>query len=205
MPLSENKQFWEQAWADGRTRFHRPDPNAGLVKYASTIFDSGDRVLVPLCGKSVDMLWLSERGYGVSGVEVAKLPIDEFISENNLEGSWSDHSYQVKAQRITIYHQDFFNHDGRYEAIYDRACLVALSAPLRARMAERYKALLKPKGKILLITLKHPTSDGPPYSISDEEIDSLFAKDFSIELLEVADVPVDSRTIEIRKLELLCP
>lgn len=200
MPLNENKQFWEQAWAEGRTRFHRPEANWALTQYAPTLFAPGDRVLVPLCGKSVDLLWLSERGHGVVGVELAKQPILEFIAENQLEGSWSDHCFQTKGQRLSVCHQDFFLHDGRYEAIYDRASLVALPQELRARMAERYRSLLMPGGKILLVTLIHPSLAGPPYSVNEEEVFSLFSQDFDIEFLDTRSE--GERIVQVRKLTL---
>lgn len=202
MSLDENRQFWEQAWVDGRTRFHRPEVNDLLVKYAATVFDAGDKVLVPLCGKSVDLLWLCQQGHGVAGVELAKQAIDEFISENKLQGTWEDQRFQTQASRLSLYHQDFFHHDGKYEAIYDRACLVALPIELRKRMAEKYSSLLNPNGKILLNTLKHDEGSGPPYSISDEEIELLFSQNFKIELLERV-APIEQRRVEIRKLTKL--
>ncbi len=198
MSLDENKKFWEQAWADGRTRFHRQEANDNLIKYASSVFDPSDRILVPLCGKSIDLIWLAKQGHGVVGVELAKQAIDEFISENKIHGKWEDNRFQTNVSRLSLYHQDFFYHDGKYEAIYDRACLVALSKELRQRMAQKYKDLLIPKGKILLITLVHESDEGPPYSISDEEINNLFAADFKIEFLERG--PPLERTVEIRKL-----
>lgn len=184
MSLDENRQFWEQAWVDGRTRFHRPDVNDLLVKYAATVFDAGDKVLVPLCGKSVDLLWLCQQGHGVAGVELAKQAIDEFISENKLQGTWEDQRFQTQASRLSLYHQDFFHHDGRYDVIYDRACLVALTKPLRECMAARYVELLAPEGKILLLTVTHNQEGGPPFSVSKEEVDSLFSEHFAIEELQ---------------------
>ena len=202
MSLDENRQFWEQAWADGRTRFHRLDVNDFLVKYAPTVFDAGDKVLVPLCGKSIDLLWLCQQGHGVAGVELAKQAINEFISENKLQGSWQDQRFQTQASRLSLYHQDFFHHEGKYEAIYDRACLVALPSELRKRMAEKYSSLLNPNGKILLITLKHDEGSGPPYSISDEEIDDLFGNNFKIDFLDRGPAS-ELRLVEVRKLTKL--
>lgn len=184
MSLDENKKFWEQAWADGRTRFHRQEANDNLIKYASSVFDPSDRILVPLCGKSIDLIWLAKQGHGVVGVELAKQAIDEFITENKIHGKWEDNRFQTNVSRLSIYHQDFFHHDSKYEAIYDRACLVALGPELRARMAQKYTDLLIPNGKILLVTLVHDSQEGPPYSISDQEVQKLFGDNFKIEFLE---------------------
>ena len=46
---------WAQRWVDGRTGWHKTTPNATLQKY----FPKGiSRVFVPLCGKTVDLIWL---------------------------------------------------------------------------------------------------------------------------------------------------
>jgi thiopurine S-methyltransferase len=199
--LHENREFWEKAWAEGRTRFHRDQYNQTLTTYAPNFFGPGSKVLVPLCGKSIDMLWLAARGYGVSGVEVARKPLEDFITENNLDGTWENERFQVKGQRLNLYNQDFFLHDGRYEAIYDRACLVALPSELRKRMAERYRDLLMPNGKILLLTIEHDNGDGPPFNVSEEEVRNLFAENFSIEI--ISQMQEGDRTIKAQKLVLI--
>lgn len=201
MSLEENRQFWEQAWADGRTRFHGEGPNPNLLTHAPKVFSSAQRLLVPLCGKSHDLIWLVGRGHGVVGVELARQPLDELINEHQLEGAWEQNQFQVKGQRFSLYHQDFFHHEGRYEGIYDRACYVALTSELRERMAKRYYDLLAPQGKILLLTLKHEQESGPPFSISDEEIEEHFSNGFEIKVL--ATQTDQERTIEVRELTKL--
>lgn len=45
---------WGNRWVDKRTGWHKSVTNEQLIKY----FPSGaKRVFVPLCGKSVDLLW----------------------------------------------------------------------------------------------------------------------------------------------------
>ena len=58
---AEDRSSWFARWREGRTTFHRPEPNEWLVRHAKhilvTILGGEDRawVLVPLAGKSVDM------------------------------------------------------------------------------------------------------------------------------------------------------
>ena len=50
--------FWHQRWQEGRIGFHQGDINPWLRRYWSALDLHADaRVLVPLCGKSSDMLW----------------------------------------------------------------------------------------------------------------------------------------------------
>ena len=38
----------------------------------------GSEVIVPLCGKSLDMLWLAEQGYSVVGLEMVEEAVMAF-------------------------------------------------------------------------------------------------------------------------------
>ncbi len=42
---------------------------------------AGSRVLVPLCGKSVDLLWLVGQGCDVTGVELSEIAVRAFFAE----------------------------------------------------------------------------------------------------------------------------
>ena len=64
---------WHQHWSrPGNPGFHENQVNKYLRKYLGRFpLSPGDRVFVPLCGKAVDMLWLSQQGFHVTGVELA--------------------------------------------------------------------------------------------------------------------------------------
>ena len=64
----------------GRTRFHKDEPNPTLVEFLPTLLAgrAGERarVLVPLCGKTLDLAWLASQPgvrevYGTEGVNQA--------------------------------------------------------------------------------------------------------------------------------------
>ena len=65
------KEFWINAWNTGRTAFHQGKFHEKLTEFFPSLKpQKGQRVLVPLCGKSVDMLWLQNQGLSVHGVEL---------------------------------------------------------------------------------------------------------------------------------------
>ena len=72
-------------------------------------------------------------------------------------------------------------------AVYDRAALIALPPPMRARYAEKLGELLPTGSKILLITLIYDPAqmNGPPFSVTNPEVESLYSKLFDIE--KIAD------------------
>ncbi|CAB4033218.1 thiopurine S-methyltransferase-like, partial [Paramuricea clavata] len=47
------------------------------------------RVLVPFCGKTLDLLWLVKQGHTVIGIEAVQKAIEDFFKENNI-------SYEIK-------------------------------------------------------------------------------------------------------------
>lgn len=172
------KEYWVSRWEEGKTGFHQSDFNKKLIQYFST-FDISpkQKVFVPLCGKSKDMLWLRQQGLEVHGIELHKKAVEEFFAENNL--SFND---------IQLSCGDFFsiNDTPRYDFIYDRAALVALPASMRPAYAQKIGHITKDGGRCLLLTYEYNQEEleGPPFSVSEEEVHSLYAKNFSIQLIE---------------------
>lgn len=173
-----NTQDWLERWEEGRTGWHEPGGNSGLRRYWSGP-GSGSRVLVPLCGKSVDLLWLAEQGLAVSGVELSKTAVEAFFSEQQLDyeverGAAVD-AYRAKERSITLYHGDFFDIRAEpFDALFDRAALIALPANVRPRYVRHLNGLLKPDAYRLLVTLEYDQllADGPPFSVLPVEVRS---------------------------------
>lgn len=78
--------FWRQRWQDNRIGFHQDQPTPLLQKHWPAIgAPAGCRVLVPLAGKSRDMLWLAAQGHRVLGVELSQLAVEQFFAEHGLQ------------------------------------------------------------------------------------------------------------------------
>ncbi|XP_018027458.1 thiopurine S-methyltransferase-like [Hyalella azteca] len=78
--------FWDNRWATGKTEWHVSDFHPCLVKYAGEVLQGRDkRVLVPLCGKTLDLLWLYKSGHRVVGVEGVEKIVQEFGEEHKLD------------------------------------------------------------------------------------------------------------------------
>ena len=164
---------WEDRWREGRTGWHEPRGNRNLQAHWSW---SGRRVLVPLCGKTVDLLWLEAQGNEVIGVELSELAVLAFFEENDLEFEPIEGSlpgFRATDRRISLYCGDYFEFtDGPFDAHYDRGALIALHADLRARYAEHTLTLLAADAAQLVITVEYDQEvcDGPPYSLASEEV-----------------------------------
>lgn len=166
-------ESWLERWREGRIGWHEEDGNASLKKHWRA---EGKRVLVPMCGKTVDMLWLEEQGNRVVGVELSDIAARAFFEENGLrytvlEGALP--AYTAEDRDITIYCGDLFEFDDSgYTGWYDRGAFVATPAEQRPAYAKRINALLAPGAYRLLITLEYDDdiATGPPFSISRDEI-----------------------------------
>ena len=80
-----NKEYWHQKWQSQDIGFNQVQPNKLMMRYFSLLkLTLGSRIFVPLCGKSIDMLWLANQGYRVVGVECSPLACDTFFKENKI-------------------------------------------------------------------------------------------------------------------------
>jgi len=188
-----DEQFWLDKWQKNDIGFHRSEPNYFLTKYFNQLaLPENFSVLVPLCGKSLDMLWLADHGGKVAGCELSNLACQQFYRENYLEYELieDDRFSRYLGNDISILCGDFFRTGqgdfGNIDFCYDRAALVALPAAARIRYAGHLAKLLSFGARYLLETKTyHCNSEiGPPFSISSDDVFNLFSDSFSIRLLE---------------------
>ncbi len=191
-----DSEFWIKSWKEGRTNFNQAKYHDKLTEYFPRLLpEKGQKVLVPLCGKSIDLVWLHELGLDVHGVELYEQAVRDFFKENaHLPPKIiNDQDYiHYVHENMTISCGDFFKfhaenaYDSAYDFIYDRAALVALPPSMRKDYARVIKRSLKIGGKCLLITYHYDPAkmEGPPFSIEDNEIRALYESQFTIQLLE---------------------
>ena len=188
--------FWQARWQRNQIGFHTSAPNALLQRHWPAVAESDDaRVLVPLCGKSLDLSWLAERGHHVIGVELAQTAVEAFFTEQGLEPMISQEgAFKVyRHGRIALYCGDFFALDaGHLEGcalFYDRAALIALPPAMRERYVRHLQQTLPSGCRGLLITLDYEQAlmDGPPFSVSHDEVQGWSGSAWRSELLDTQD------------------
>jgi thiopurine S-methyltransferase len=210
---SLKSEFWHERWEEGQLGFHQTQVNAQLAEYWERLELPPDvEVFVPLCGKSLDMVWLRERGHPVIGVEISPIGIRDFFRA--LHATPRVESVGVlersKGEGYTLYGGDLFDLSAEdligVRGCYDRGSLVALPEATRKRYAEHLIRILPEQISILLISLEYDESkmSAPPHSVSPDEIESLFGADFEIETLTSTGWgPAEARFRE-RGLDVWC-
>ena len=69
-------KFWLDKWQKNEIGFHRDDFNPNLIENFPLLdLPEGSHILVPLCGKSLDLIWLKEQGHKVTGVELSPIAV----------------------------------------------------------------------------------------------------------------------------------
>ena len=212
--------FWLQRWDNDEIGFHQQVINPYLMYFygqKGPAVEQRDKlkVFVPLCGKSKDMLWLSQNGYKVFAVECSERAVKDFFEGNALNYRHAEKEeyalYQASDQTsmIEILQGDFFSLqqadlDGVTD-IFDRASLIALPIELREKYAQKMAELQKPGIRSLLVTLTYDQSEmnGPPFSVSEEDVNKLYSDNFSIEKLCFKDIINDEPGFKNRGLSSL--
>ena len=188
--------FWNKLWGEGNIGFHQAYIHAALEKYWPTL-EPGTTVLVPLCGKTLDLLWLEERGLDVVGVEFVESAVLDFFKENNL--SWNKTEeyghpcYRASDRNICIFASDFIQLANDYEgpplaSLYDRAALVALPEDMRPAYVAACRKLLTetPQGLHVTLNYEPESMEGPPFSVPPEAVRQLWQNE--LELVEQVDM-----------------
>lgn len=188
--------FWHQKWLNNEIGFDQPEVNPLLKNHFNVLhLAPNSRVFVPLCGKSIDMIWLLQQGMQVLGVELSQDAIERFFEVLEIPPKISriDEFFCYQAENLTVYVGDFFalkaEHLGEISASYDRAALVALPEDMRKDYT-RHLSLITNYAPQLLVTFDYDQAEhaGPPFAISADEVSSHYAQNYQIQLLE--SVPV---------------
>lgn len=188
-------EFWDNCWQRESQPFHLAEAHTFLVKYVQQYFSADKRVFVPLSGKSIDLVFLSEQGYYPVGVEFNPKAVNRFIEENQLE--FSSQTFSVDDDHELVrYHNhtmevwlaDFFDitseQIGKFRQVYDRAAFIALPEAMRSDYAKHLKSMLAKDATLLLVTMDYVPDEmsGPPFHITLDEIKQQFPEGWVEEL-----------------------
>lgn len=190
-------QFWHDRWAKNEIGFHKSEANPFLVKYVHELaLSKGNRVFVPLCGKTLDIPWLLSNGYRIAGSELSAIAIDQLFSGLGVTPTITKNGRiaHYHANNIDIFVGDLFDVTrtmlGPVDAIYDRAALVALPDTIRSRYTAHVTDITNHAPQLLICyEYDQRTAEGPPFSISHEEVRRHYANQYQLTLLTSEEVP----------------
>ena len=180
------QDFWLQCWQQNQLGWQQDEshpllrsaPADWLNSTQGSSVETG--IFVPLCGKSPDLLYLAQHA-PVVGAELSEIACRDFFTENQMPvvTTQSGAFDRYAAANIMLWQGDFFALQPEQVAscrrVYDRAALIALPALMRIDYVRQLHTLM-PSADLLLLSLEYPAGekDGPPFSVSAEEIARLF-------------------------------
>ena len=208
--------FWLTRWQDNKIGFHQSKYNSRLTSlWPSLQLAQGVEVFVPLCGKTLDMLWLREQGFKVLGVELSEIATAAFFDENDLpfevtaSGSLQLFTGTDKAAGIRIMAGDMFAMEPAQtvgvSAVYDRASMVAMPPEMRQQYVDKLAVLLPAKSTGILISMNYDTSkmNGPPFSVPDDVVRALLEPYYTLSVIEHSEGPERLGNLQGRGLDTI--
>lgn len=195
--------FWQARWGAGQIGFHEGAPNRFLLRFGERLEPAGS-VLVPMCGKSVDLDALAQRGLRVTGVEWVEQAVLDYFRERGEVPAKAHEGGLASYTRgdVTLLQGDFFAFAPAqpFDAIWDRAALIALPRAMRDRYAKELTRSIRPGGRMLLVTLEHDARDGenpsgPPFEVTPAEVHAHYDAAFDVEELAFEDVLSSSQNL----------
>jgi thiopurine S-methyltransferase len=204
--------FWHDRWRTAQIGFHRSSVDDNLIRHWRALqLPQGARVLVPLCGKSLDLLWLRDQGDAVIGIELSDIALQSFFMENGVAARRRafPHFDVYEAENLECLRGDLFDVTaerlGQVTAVYDRASLVSWAPEQRGRYVEHLWGLTEPGTQTLLVGLEYPQAEmkGPPFSVDSAEVHRLYSRHHSIQELARRDVLGSEPRMRARGLSCL--
>jgi thiopurine S-methyltransferase len=200
-----DSEFWLKKWEANDIRFHQTKFHPSLEKYGSRL--GPGMILVPLCGKSLDMIYLSQIGHEVLGVELSPIACEDFFLENNLRFTKKSMGEFIvyESPGIALWCGDFFQLPKeiwtQISGIYDRAALIALPPEMRKKYAREILEKRSKPLEILLVSITYEEGKmaGPPFSVPEEEIRFLYS---SFRLLKL-DSAIEERSTSTGLLKVI--
>ena len=204
--------FWHDRWRTAQIGFHRSSVDDNLIRHWRGLqLPKAARVLVPLCGKSLDLLWLRDQGHAVAGIELSDIALQSFFLENGVAARRRalPHFDLYEAENLECFRGDLFELTperlGKVAAVYDRASLVSWAPEQRDRYVEHLSALTAKDTQTLLVSLEYPQFEmkGPPFSVDSAEVHRLYSRLHSIQELARSDVLGNEPRMRARGLSSL--
>ena len=213
LSFAMKNEYWQQKWQSNDIGFNQEKPNKLLQRYLGLLnLKPGDRIFVPLCGKSVDMLWLASQGYDIVGIELSPIACEAFFHEYDIpvDVIKKDNVTLFQSEKIVLIAGDFFELNksmlGQVDAVYDRAAVIALPARLRQRYARHLVKLLDKNAQMLLLTTSYNQSEmkGPPFSVDVHEVTMLYGADCTIKQTYCKPIKIIPTHLQMKGLLNAC-
>ncbi|AWF80636.1 thiopurine S-methyltransferase [Microbulbifer sp. A4B17] len=172
------EEFWHDKWERNDIGFHEASGNSLLNEFFTELsLSPGDRIFLPLCGKTKDIAWLLKQEISVVGCELSEGAVEQLFNEMsvvpkvNQIGKLKCYS----SENIDIFVGNIFDLSreelGPVTAVYDRAALVALPGDTRVQYVKHLLDITQIAPQLLIsFQYEQALMAGPPFSVGSRLI-----------------------------------
>ena len=177
-PLTEplGAGFWNARYQAGETGWDLGEPSPPFLALHRQRVIGPCRVAVPGCGRGLEVAWLAQHGYQVTGIDFAPEAIE--ASRGLLAAA---------GLCATLECADLFalpeTLEGVFDLILEQTCFCAIDPARRADYVESVARLLAPGGRLVGLFYACKGDNGPPFRTGPEEVRRLFSGAFEIKSL----------------------
>ena len=168
---------WDATYTRGTTPWDMGLAEDALVKFVESGLIKPCRTLELGCGHGNDAIFLAQKGFDVTAVDISK----NAIVQAKERASRAKVSCTFIAEDAT----DLKSIIGTFSFVYDRACFHFVHQERRDLYLKMLRTFLEPGGYFLLIVSSNKDAVQGPYQFSEKDIERLFEKDFNILRIEL--------------------
>ncbi|XP_064606936.1 probable thiopurine S-methyltransferase [Liolophura sinensis] len=205
-PFELGTEDWEKRWEKNNIGFHSYSVREILKRNVDRLVEGREKIkiLVPLCGKSLDIKWLYDQGHTIVGIECSEMAVKAFFQEQRLEYQAEGLSkgrgklYQNSDGKIKLYQMDLFEFtkedEGLFDAIWDKNSFIAVNKVDRKKYCETILSLMSKDSSYLLDVFNYDPDQftGPPHNVSRQDVDNVFGAACSVTEMESVDALTDT-------------
>ncbi len=169
-----DKEFWNQKYIHEDTHWDIGYPSTPIKNYIDQLANKKLNILIPGCGNAYEAEYLISRGFeNVYLIDWSDVAINNFMSKkHNIPDSH-------------LFCADFFEHQGKYDIIFEQTFFCAIDPTERSHYANKIHGLLNAGGKLVGLLFDDKLNDDkPPFGGTKEEYMTYFLPYFSFKVFE---------------------
>lgn len=176
--MSETEDYWSKRYEAQNTGWDIGAPSTPLKTYIDQLENKALKILVPGAGNGYEAEHLFNAGFkNIYILDIAKAPLEAFKKR------------VLNFPSEQIIHDDFFNHESKYDLILEQTffCSFPPLPKTRKAYAKKMFSLLKPDGKLVGLWFNFPLTDDiekRPFGGSKEEYLNYFKPYFEVKVFE---------------------
>lgn len=150
------REFWQARYREGQIPWDLGDASPAVRRLAQLYFPPAGKVLIPGCGRGHEAIYLAERGFRVTAVDLVPEPLDDLRRKSRERGL-----------DVEVLCSDAFAlpavYDGAFDVFLEQTFFGAIDPGLYGDYEAFAFRMLHPGGQLLGVFMEVPWKGGPPY------------------------------------------